>query len=178
MHVVHTHLAVLSGSELKYVCLLVFDQAQLVSIGTHGRGIFAQLSTGQNPKPDKAIKAFARSVKVRLSHCPCGTHESSEGDLPPTDLFLLLAWRSACRDLTCGRPAWQAGSKQERFINFHFTQNIQVRQQWRWACNLCFCATHNMGGLATLHTNHQQHTNTMSTANHSVSKYRNQAQRL
>ena len=61
---------------------------------------------------------------------------------------------------------------------FHFTQNIQVRQQWRWACNLRFCATHNMGGLATPYTNHQQHTNTMSTANHSVSKYRIQAQKL
>ena len=35
-----------------------------------------------------------------------------------------------------------------------------------------------MGGLATPFTNHQQHTNTMSTANHSVSKYRNQAQKL
>ena len=61
---------------------------------------------------------------------------------------------------------------------FNFTQNIQVRQQWRWACNLWFCAKHNMGGLATLYTNRQQHTNTMSTANHSVSKYRNQAQKL
>ena len=35
-----------------------------------------------------------------------------------------------------------------------------------------------MGGLATPYTNHQQHTHTMSTANHSVSKYRNQAQKL
>ena len=35
-----------------------------------------------------------------------------------------------------------------------------------------------MGGLATPYTNHQQHTNTMSTANHSVSKYRNQVQKL
>ena len=35
-----------------------------------------------------------------------------------------------------------------------------------------------MGGLATPFTNHQQHTNTISTANHSVSKYRNQAQKL
>ena len=35
-----------------------------------------------------------------------------------------------------------------------------------------------MGGLATPFTNHQQHTNTMSTANHSVSKYRNEAQKL
>ena len=61
---------------------------------------------------------------------------------------------------------------------FHFTQNIQVKQQWRWACNLRFCATHNMGGLATPYTNHQQHTNTMSTANHSASKYRNQVQKL
>ena len=61
---------------------------------------------------------------------------------------------------------------------FHFTQNIKVRQQWRWACNLRLCATHNMGGLAAPYTNHQQHTNTMSTANHSVSKYRNQAQKL
>ena len=34
-----------------------------------------------------------------------------------------------------------------------------------------------MGGLATPFINHQ-HTNTMSTANHSVSKYRNQAQKL
>ena len=61
---------------------------------------------------------------------------------------------------------------------FHFTQNIQVRQQWRWACNVWFCATHNIGGPATLYTNHQQHINTMSTANHSASKCRNQAQRL
>ena len=61
---------------------------------------------------------------------------------------------------------------------FHFTQNIHVRQQWRWACNLWFCATHNMGGLATPYTNHQQHTNTMCTANHSASKYRNQVQKL
>ena len=59
-----------------------------------------------------------------------------------------------------------------------FHTNIQVRQQWRWACNLWFCATHNMGGLATLYIHHQTHTNTMSTANHSVSKYRNQAQKL
>ena len=66
--------------------------------------------------------------------------------------------------------------KGPRSLMFHFTQNIQVRQQWRWAFNLWFCATHNMGGLATPYTNHQQHTNTMSTANHSVSKYRNQAQ--
>ena len=66
----------------------------------------------------------------------------------------------------------------EQSLMLHFTQNIQVRQQWRWACNLRFCATHNMGGLATLFTNHQQHTNTMSTANHSVSKYRNQLQNL
>ena len=35
-----------------------------------------------------------------------------------------------------------------------------------------------MGGLATLYTNHQRQTNTMSTANHSVSTYRNQAQKL
>ena len=69
-------------------------------------------------------------------------------------------------------------------LMFHLTQNIQIRQQWRWACNLrgepvmWFYATHNMGGLATPFTNHQQHTNTMSTANHSVSKYRNQAQKL
>ena len=35
-----------------------------------------------------------------------------------------------------------------------------------------------MGGLATPFTNHQQHTNTMSTANHSASKYRNQTQKL
>ena len=35
-----------------------------------------------------------------------------------------------------------------------------------------------MGGLATPFTNHQQHTDTMPTANHSVSKYRNQAQKL
>ena len=58
--------------------------------------------------------------------------------------------------------------------------NIQVRQQFRAACNLWFCATHNMGGLASPYTNHPQHTNTMSTANHSVSKYmyRNQAQNL
>ena len=63
-------------------------------------------------------------------------------------------------------------------LMFHFTQNIQVRQQWRWACNLWFCATHNMGGLATPFTNHQQHTNTMCTANHSASKYRNQTQKL
>ena len=36
-------------------------------------------------------------------------------------------------------------------LMFRFTQNIQVWQQWRWACNLWFCATHNMGGLATRH---------------------------
>ena len=54
---------------------------------------------------------------------------------------------------------------------------ICEQQQWRWACNLWFCATHNMGGLAPPPpppppgTNHQEHTN-MSTANHSVSKYR------
>ena len=64
-----------------------------------------------------------------------------------------------------------------------FHTKYPVRQQWRWACNqwacnLCFCATHNMGGLATPYTNHQQHTNTLSTANHSASKYRNQAQKL
>ena len=35
-----------------------------------------------------------------------------------------------------------------------------------------------MGGLATHYTNHQQHINTMFTANHSASKYRNQAQKL
>ena len=40
-------------------------------------------------------------------------------------------------------------SKNPGSLMFHFTQNIQVRQQWRWACNLWFCATHNMGGLAT-----------------------------
>ena len=68
-------------------------------------------------------------------------------------------------------------SRQNWSLMFHFTQNIQVRQQWRWACNLWFCATHNMDGLATPYTNHQQHTNTMSTADHSVSKYRNQAQK-
>ena len=34
-------------------------------------------------------------------------------------------------------------------LMFHFTKNIQIRQQWPWACNLWFCATHNMGGLAT-----------------------------
>ena len=61
---------------------------------------------------------------------------------------------------------------------FHFAHNIQVRQQWRWACNLWLCAIHNMGGLATPYANHQYHTNTMSTANQSVSKYRHQAQKL
>ena len=35
-----------------------------------------------------------------------------------------------------------------------------------------------MGGLATPYTNHQQHTSTMSTANHSVSKFRNPAQKI
>ena len=35
-----------------------------------------------------------------------------------------------------------------------------------------------MGGLATQYTNHQQHIHTMSTANYSASKYRNQAQKL
>ena len=35
-----------------------------------------------------------------------------------------------------------------------------------------------MGGLATPYANHQQHSNTMSTANYSVSKYRNQAQKV
>ena len=43
---------------------------------------------------------------------------------------------------------------------------------------ICDSAQHSMGGLATPYTNHQQHTNMMSTANHSVSKYRNQAQKL
>ena len=63
-------------------------------------------------------------------------------------------------------------------LTFRFTQNIQVRQQWRWARNLRFSTTHNTGGLATLYTNHQQHTNTMSTANYRVSRYRNQAWKL
>ena len=35
-----------------------------------------------------------------------------------------------------------------------------------------------MGGSATPYTNRQQHTNMMSTVNHSVSKYRNQAQKV
>ena len=41
---------------------------------------------------------------------------------------------------------WDAWRGKTTSLMFHFTQNIQVRQQWRWACNLWFCATHNMGG--------------------------------
>ena len=49
---------------------------------------------------------------------------------------------------TQNEVAYKVGS-----LMFHFTQNIQVRQQWRWACSLWFCATHNMGLLATPYTN-------------------------
>ena len=47
----------------------------------------------------KRSKASATSVKARLSHGPCGTHASGQGDLlHPTDLFLPLAWHCPCRD--------------------------------------------------------------------------------
>ena len=82
------------------------------------------------------------------------------------------------RLLLIGFSFFSSSDRKERSLMFHFTQNIQVRQQWRWAGNLWFCATHHMGGLATPYTNHQQHINMMSTANHSASKYRNQAQKL
>ena len=60
----------------------------------------------------------------------------------------------------------------------HVPFHTKYPSQTAVPCNLWFCATHNMGGLATPYNNHQQHTNTMSTANYSVSKYRNQAQKL
>ena len=36
-----------------------------------------------------------------------------------------------------------------------FHTNNQVRKQWRRACNLWFCPTHNMGGLRQPPTTHQ-----------------------
>ena len=59
-------------------------------------------------------------------------------------------------------------------VPFHTTIS-QIRQQRRWACSLWFCTTHSMDGHATLYTKHQPHTNTLSTAKHQVSRYRNQA---
>ena len=99
--VVRTYLAVYRGSKsTSFFCLLVSDEAHVVSIGTHGPGIFAQLTREHKPKPDKALKASATSVKARRSHGPCGAHASGRGDLlPPTDQLLSLAWRSACCDL-------------------------------------------------------------------------------
>ena len=108
--VVRTHLAMYCGSESTSFCFLVSDEAHTVSIGAHGPGIFAQLPTEQKPKPDKALKAFAMSAKARLSHGPCGTHASGQGDLSPTDMFLTLAWHSAYRDLHMWSTAWQAGT--------------------------------------------------------------------
>ena len=98
---VRTHLAVYCGSKSTFFfCLLVSDEAHLVSIGAQGLGFFAQLPREQKPKPDKAFKVSATSGKARRSHGPCGSNASGQGDLPPpTDLFLSLAWRSAYRDL-------------------------------------------------------------------------------
>ena len=58
-----------------------------------GASLLSDQPTEQKPEPDKGLNASATSVKARLSHGPCGTHASGEGDLPPTNLFLSLAWR-------------------------------------------------------------------------------------
>ena len=101
--VVRTHLAVYRGSEsTSFFCLLVSNEAHVVSIGAQGPGIFAQLTREHQPKPDKALKASATSVNpaAHRSHGPCGAHASGQGDLlPPTDQLLSLGWRSACCDL-------------------------------------------------------------------------------
>ena len=61
--VVCTHLAVYRGSKsTSFFCLLVSNEAHVVSIGAQGPGIFAQLTREQKPKPDKALKASATSV--------------------------------------------------------------------------------------------------------------------
>ena len=99
--VVRTHLAVYRGSKsTSFFCLLVSDEAHVVSIGAQGPGIVAQLTREHKPKPDKALKASATSVKARRSHGPCGANASGQGDLlPPTDQLLSLAWRSTFCDL-------------------------------------------------------------------------------
>ena len=67
--VVRTHLAVYRGSKsTSFFCLLVSDEAHVVSIGAQGPGIFARLTREQKPKPDKALKASPTSVKARRSH--------------------------------------------------------------------------------------------------------------
>ena len=148
---------------------LMFHFTQNIQVRQQWRWACNQIHTSGLPR---MIKNHINTRLYQAPSQPCLTTS-----LPTTDgisheeprLFtLVLPWRTSLS------------------LMFHFTQNIQVRQQWRWACNLqqwrwaCnlwFCATHNMGGLATPFTNHQQHTNTMSTANHSASKYRTQTQK-
>ena len=72
--------------------------------GLMARASLLSYLRSKKPKPDKALKASATSAKARLSHGPCGTHTSGQGDLlPPMVLFLSLAWRSVCVTCTCGR---------------------------------------------------------------------------